>query len=72
MVLITNMEVGILNVVAASLLLISCITVTIYYYNRDKQDKETKMFNMNSIGLIMCVWATIILVLMGINLIYRG
>lgn len=72
MVLITNLEVGILNVIAAVVLLVSCITVTIYYYNRDKQDKEIKMFNMNSIGLIMCVWATIILVLMGINLIYRG
>jgi hypothetical protein len=72
MVLSNNIEIGVLNIISAIILLISCILVTIYYYIRDKKDADAKLFNMNNIGLVMCVWATIILCLMGVSLINRG
>lgn len=72
MVLSNSIEIGVLNIISAVILLISCILVTIYYYIRDKKDADVKLFNMNTIGLVMCIWATIILCLMGASLINRG
>lgn len=59
-----NIEILILDILAAIILCISSISVTIYYFKKEKEDKQNNEFidvKLSSIGSELCIGTVMIL-----------